>query len=325
MLSCAGCPYSLIGERQKGHVYYRCHSKQCSTSIREEKVSAGVVGFLESLKITEKEKAYFKARLLTMRETWATHQEDETRNLKVRLGQIKDRLNRLTDAFLDNDIDKIMFEERKKALLLDQKEVEANLAGLIRYGRTTPDKVEKFLELAANPVLSHELAFPDEKREMVNILTSNRQVHANTLTLTPSIAFVELANRSKTTCCEAQADRTTWNITRPGAYRRTTLFGGACIWHHQARNGIQKISTARERSCCELMDPGECGIQSKKVIAPPDTRLKRPHIWFSGAKHGCSAECHATTRLFRHCVDLRQHQYASNQESEAKSDSLDTL
>jgi DNA invertase Pin-like site-specific DNA recombinase len=35
-LSCATCHYSLIGERQKGNVYYRCHSKQCSgTSVRE--------------------------------------------------------------------------------------------------------------------------------------------------------------------------------------------------------------------------------------------------------------------------------------------------
>src|ERR1039458_7891732 len=139
MLSCAKCEYSLVGERQKGHVYYRCHGKECQTSIREEKVEAGVMELLRSLSFTDTEKDYFKARILTMRETWTSRREDETRNLNVRLGQIKDRLNRLTDAFLDNDLDKIMFEQRKKALLLDQKAAEESLTRLSRPNRPLPE------------------------------------------------------------------------------------------------------------------------------------------------------------------------------------------
>jgi hypothetical protein len=64
MLSCGNCRYSLIGERQKGHIYYRCHSKQCSgTTIRETTVQSAVKQLLQSFRFTEGEKNYLKTRI----------------------------------------------------------------------------------------------------------------------------------------------------------------------------------------------------------------------------------------------------------------------
>jgi len=198
MLACRTCDYSLIGERQKGHVYYRCHSKLCpKTSIREELVQAEIMQLFQRINFTENEKEYFKARIKKMRETWTSRQEDETRNLNMRLGQIKDRLNRLTDAYLDQALDKTMFEERKKSLLFEQKTFEENLTSLDRAKGQGPDRIEKFLELVGSVYLSHQLAFPEEKREMVNIFTSNRQVEGKNVVLTASIPFQEIANRVK--------------------------------------------------------------------------------------------------------------------------------
>src|SRR5207237_8146912 len=43
LLTCQHCGYSLIGERQKGHIYYRCHTKDCpTTGVREEAVEAEI-------------------------------------------------------------------------------------------------------------------------------------------------------------------------------------------------------------------------------------------------------------------------------------------
>ena len=99
MLSCAICQYSLIGERQKGHVYYRCHTKECPrTSIREEAADAEVALLFQRLRFHNKEKEYFKSRILTMRVEWASQREDEIRGMNLQVGQIKDRLNRLSAA-----------------------------------------------------------------------------------------------------------------------------------------------------------------------------------------------------------------------------------
>lgn len=119
--------------------------------------------------------------------------------MKLRLDQIKDRLNRLTDAYLDQALDKTMFEERKKSLLFEKKTVEENLANQSDNESRGPNRLEKFLELLGSVSLSHEMASPEEKREMVNILTSNRQVDGKKLDLKPSIPFREIANRFENT------------------------------------------------------------------------------------------------------------------------------
>ena len=149
---------------------------------------------------------------MTLRDDWTTRQQDEIRSVKLRLDQIKDRLNRLTDAYLDQALDKTMFEERKKSLFLEQKTVEENLANLIRNGDRGPERLEKFLELAGNASLSHEMASPEEKREMLQILTSNRQVTEKNLDLKPSFPFQEIANRFKnSTCAPERAVPRTWD------------------------------------------------------------------------------------------------------------------
>ena len=196
MLSCHACHYSLIGESQKGHVYYRCHSKSClGTSIREEVVGTAVEEFLQRIRFNDREREYLRSRIKVLRATWASRQEEETRNLSLRLGQIKDRLNRLTDAYLDQALDRVMFEDRKKGLLLEQKAAEEQLA--LKQGResASPDRVEEFLELAGNAWLSHQKALPEEKRELLRILTSNRFVEGKKVDLKPSLPFQEIANR----------------------------------------------------------------------------------------------------------------------------------
>jgi len=41
LVRCAGCGYYLVGERQKGRVYYRCHTRPCpATSVKEDILDA---------------------------------------------------------------------------------------------------------------------------------------------------------------------------------------------------------------------------------------------------------------------------------------------
>ena len=44
LFTCGSCGSALIGERQKGHVYYRCHKRACATTgIREERIGEAVI------------------------------------------------------------------------------------------------------------------------------------------------------------------------------------------------------------------------------------------------------------------------------------------
>jgi site-specific DNA recombinase len=212
MLSCGVCGYSLVGERQKGHVYYRCHGEHLPrASIREEVVENQFIQLLQAIGFSDEEKAYFQSRILKLRESWKTHREIEIRNVRLQLDHLKDRRNRLTDAYLDQILDKTTFEERKNALLLEEKALQESLGRLAQNGNES-DKIQKFLELAGNALLSYQKGISEEKREMVSIITSNRSVKEKTPYLKPSIAFQEIANRFENACCDPERSiPRTWN------------------------------------------------------------------------------------------------------------------
>ena len=207
LLACAGCEYSLIGERQKGRVYYRCHSKPCAgTSITEDTVELDTLKFFERIQFSNDEKAYFQPKVSQMRATSTVRLDEEIKSQNLQSAQIRDRLNRLTDAYLDQALDKPMFEERKRGFQMEQKMVEENLARLNGNAARERDELEKFLEQTNRALLSYGLALPEEKREMVNIFTSNRLVTLKKLDLKPSLAFEAIVNRFENDDCSHQRD-----------------------------------------------------------------------------------------------------------------------
>ena len=125
--------------------------------------------------------------------------------MRLRIDELKNRRNRLVDAFLDADsvLDKATFEDRKTGLLLEQKIIEDDLKQLTQNGGQT-DKIENFLELAGKALLSYQKGFPEEKREMLKTISSNRNVDDKNLYLRPSIPFHEIAIRFENVGCDPE-------------------------------------------------------------------------------------------------------------------------
>jgi len=193
LLTCKACGYSLVGELQKGHVYYRCHTRRCPiTNIREETVEHEIEAALLPLQFSEREKPYLRSRVESMRENWSQEQAARAETLRLRLERLKDRLARLTDAFLDGTIEKDLFEERKKALLLERQNVMDQIEG---PPQRLPELLSSFLELAGDAYVSYELGLPDEKRELLGLVTSNRHVDGKNLVISLAEPFHQVANR----------------------------------------------------------------------------------------------------------------------------------
>jgi site-specific DNA recombinase len=197
-LSCARCKYSLIGERQKQFVYYRCHSSSCSTTcVREDKVEAALLSLLRPLQLSDTEIAHSRAFLAEYKTQWESHRHAQVEGLRLKLAQATDRILRLTDAFIDRLIERDVFEMRKSGFLMEQREIEDQLERLDHKEQDITNHVLKILELGSSAYLQYKTGFPDEKRELLQTLTSNRLVHGKTLEFTLSFPFREVANRHK--------------------------------------------------------------------------------------------------------------------------------
>lgn len=199
LVTCKLCGYSLIGETQKGHVYYRCHTKSCPTfCVREETVESEIMKTVTPLQFNEGEKKYFVAKIASLKEDWGEQQGGQIQALQLNLGQLQDRLSRLTDAYIDRMIEKDVFEQRKAGLLMERKDLEEKLAALKNEVKSVPDRLAEFLELAGDAYLSYKLGIPEEKRDLLKIVTSNRRVNGKNIDITLAQPFSEVANRFKT-------------------------------------------------------------------------------------------------------------------------------
>lgn len=67
LFRCKHCSRSLIGESQKGRVYYRCQTKDCATkTVREDCVDNAVIGLLKTLSLSEADLTIIEQRLPDM-------------------------------------------------------------------------------------------------------------------------------------------------------------------------------------------------------------------------------------------------------------------
>ena len=198
MFRCAECGYTLVGERQKGHVYYRCHTKTCPlTGVREEVLEAAVAGAYATLQLSGAQRIALEAEITAyLGENGAsTKRVQET--WKLQLAALQTRHDRLVDAFLEGTLDKETFEPRKKRLLMEEREMEEKLGRDVDTGQIAT-RLREILELASTASLSHEMGNDDEKRELLEILTSNRRVDRENVVVELSFPFCLLVQGGET-------------------------------------------------------------------------------------------------------------------------------
>lgn len=194
-VECKGCGYSLIGETHKSYVYYRCQVTGCHRSIvREEVIEDAVLESLVPLRFSAEERAYLKQELTRHTTDGSVRRQEMERSFGLRLNQIEERLNRVTDAYIDRLIDREQYEERKKALLTERIDVENKLQAL-RENKT--GSLTDFLERADSAYSTYKTGTVEEKRKLYDVLTSNGTVDGKIPEITLSFPFNEIAKRHK--------------------------------------------------------------------------------------------------------------------------------
>jgi DNA invertase Pin-like site-specific DNA recombinase len=197
LIRCQRCGYNLIAEVQKGHSYYRCHTKDCETkTAREERIDAAIANVLTPLRMDEAELSYARQWITEARANQGTWRTEELAALHLKLTQIRDRLGRLTDAYIDGAIDKAMLDERRNGLLFEEAGLKQKMADLESGRDDTLDRLEKFLELAQTASELYKIAIPDEKREFIKKLTSNLSVDRDCVAVELKNSALLIANRS---------------------------------------------------------------------------------------------------------------------------------
>ncbi|RWQ58821.1 recombinase family protein [Mesorhizobium sp.] len=184
LFRCAACHAAMTPELQKGHVYYRCQTQGCPTKcVREGELERVVQATLSRVRLTDED----VTKLTEEIEAWCETREepDFAATAAMQLGQIDSRLDGLTDALIDRIIDNDTYSKRKEGMLLEKARI-AEEVKLKQNQRNDPANVRRFLELIKCLAATFLFAQSAEKREIVDIATSNRRVLGKYVSLEPA-------------------------------------------------------------------------------------------------------------------------------------------
>ncbi|WP_342619786.1 recombinase family protein [Rhodoferax sp. GW822-FHT02A01] len=197
-ITCALCSYRLVGEKQKSHVYYRCHSKQCAgTSFREERVTASMERDLKLLlRFVETypglEAALRVAIARRKKESANAHQV-----LLLRRSKIEDRFSALMDAFIDGVLDKEAYILKKNELLNSKADVSQLIEQSERGELPVATYAEYYLELAIQLRRMAFLNSPSDARQLSRCVTSNFHAKGKTVALQWESRFEHVLDQAK--------------------------------------------------------------------------------------------------------------------------------
>lgn len=197
LFRCGRCGGALVGEGHgpHQHVYYRCHRSKGCTSVRDDVLDAAVDTCLRSLVFTDGETQCLQAAIERMSEMHVSQIESERAALSVRKAKLNERLDRLTDAFIDGSIEKDLFERRKGSLLLERKELEDQTTLLAGPLAAILTRLQEKLEFAKTAPLLYKTADRTKKRQILRILSSKRVVTSENIEITLAPPFFSIANR----------------------------------------------------------------------------------------------------------------------------------
>ena len=194
---CKNCRKLLIPERQKKtHVYYRCHTRSCRGGIlKEETVDAELTRLFRKMQLTQFEYRFLRKEASKENKKLLLEFEAARRQLLLQQEQIKERLSRLADAFIEGVFDRDTYLEKKNALVFEDQSLKEKLENLPDNNREFIKHFDAFLELANDAYLSYKTAKPEDQRDLVKSVISNFSAEGKSVTITPKNQFQTLVDR----------------------------------------------------------------------------------------------------------------------------------
>lgn len=197
---CAKCRNLYIAEIQKGNIYYRCHTRNCTRgTLREELLEKKVIETTKKLQTDRFEYEYFKRETIKESKKSEADYEAEYRRLQLFEDNVKDRLSKLADAYVDEVFDKETYINKKNDLLMEEQSIKEKLVNFRRNSDEAVKRMEAFLELVNSAYLSYKWGEPEEKQELVKTIFSNCEVNGKNVLVKPYLPFQLMLERPRFT------------------------------------------------------------------------------------------------------------------------------
>lgn len=226
--TCGECGYAITAERKikksglKYH-YYHCtfksRAQKCSQTrfLREEELTRQVQDMVQKVSLPDEWREKFLEKLEN-ENMESRHTSDLfAQNLRDQISAIKEKLERLTDAYLAEALELAEYQERKNILMAEKKTLEEKLSDFERKGN-------HWLELMRNWIIEANQAKNLSKQENLSgardflvSIGSNRRLAAGMLAVdfkTPWDFLAETNAEGRSPEATSSANLKWWSILK---------------------------------------------------------------------------------------------------------------
>ncbi len=206
-LRCEHCNYAMSGEKQKGHIYYRCHTKSCPTkSLREDRFEEKLRLVFEHLDINNTLKLAILEKCMDKNKQNTSEVENKKQSLQLTLKASELRLSRLTDLLIDETIDKSEYLLKKASLVSLIAETTDQLNTISLKTPKQEASTRKILEPCEALIERYFNGETAEKREILRNLTPNLRANENGVAIKLYSPYAQIANCSPVHHCAPPRD-----------------------------------------------------------------------------------------------------------------------
>ena len=178
LMSCGECGMSITAEKQKGHTYYRCTKKSaahCSQSyVREEHLTADFSDILSPYVLDQAWANDFRRRMQTDEREGGRITATAVDNLRDNTEDIDRKLDRLTDVYIAQDIERDAYLSKRRVLMSDKRTLEEHIARLQRDSNAWLEPMQTWVNEARNLAeIQKDPSLPAKKSALQKIFGSN--------------------------------------------------------------------------------------------------------------------------------------------------------
>src|SRR6266446_3707949 len=192
---CCTCGRSLVASRHKGHVYYRCTTRTCPTTcLREEIIDEALRLATSGFQLSDKAWAAVNMDVEAVLANCKIDRAAELQNMSLAIAALDDRVGRLTDAYIDQVVDRETFLVRKEQLLHERATLTSKETSLKAGDDGIRSRIAKSIELIKALGILPELANDEKLREILTHTTSNLSVCKKNIAIAWANPFAALVS-----------------------------------------------------------------------------------------------------------------------------------
>ena len=197
-IRCKYCKLCLIAERQKGYVYYRCHTKDCPTkTIRQERIENAFRQFYLDISITEIELDEVTQDVIKSNQENNGIAKNDLKELNFKKSTLDDRLDKLADAVIDGLIDKEVYNRKKRKVIEEQVGIQTKIDQLKEDHKGKSNHANQFLEQLKSLNIQQNQPKLSDLAYTISFSTSNIFLDGKNVEIQPLSPFAQVLQNKK--------------------------------------------------------------------------------------------------------------------------------